>query len=58
MNRTIDLVMRNLRTEVIRLVKQNEELNELNYMKDELIKQQAENIKTLKEALEKYDNKA
>jgi hypothetical protein len=47
MNRTIDLVMRNLRTEVLRLVKQNEELIELNHMKDELITQQAENIKNL-----------
>ena len=49
MNRTIDLVMRNLRVEVLRLVKQNEELIELNHLKDELIKQQQENLKVCSE---------
>ncbi len=50
MNRTIDLVMRNLRAEVNRIVKENEELKSLNHLKDELIARQEENIKTLREA--------
>jgi hypothetical protein len=48
-NRTLDLVMRNLRTEVKRLVKENEELKSLNHLKDELIARQEENLKACSE---------
>lgn len=38
MNPTIDLLLRNLRTEVNKIVKENEELKASNYQKDGIIK--------------------
>lgn len=56
MNRTLDLVMRNLRNEVNRIVKESEDRLSMLHVKDKMISRLNERIEELEKGKEKdYD---